>query len=112
MPTGNKRAVEETTGSRWACMNCGSCESRVIDSRGVAKSVIRRRRRCVKCGERETSYEIPGEKWKELEAVVNASRQLILRTSAIAEIVAENSELILAFNGIVPKRGKKFEVDE
>jgi hypothetical protein len=43
---------------------------------------------------------------------VNASRQLILRTSAIAEIVAENSELILAFNGIVPKRGKKFEVDE
>ncbi|MBU1975558.1 MAG: transcriptional regulator NrdR [Nanoarchaeota archaeon] len=38
------------------CPYCGNCESQVIDSRD-AGSDIRRRRECVKCGKRFTTYE-------------------------------------------------------
>ncbi|HPD02943.1 MAG TPA: transcriptional regulator NrdR [Eubacteriales bacterium] len=40
------------------CMYCGSSESKVIDSRGSENGEsIRRRRECVKCGKRFTTYE-------------------------------------------------------
>ncbi len=40
------------------CPFCGSIEDKVIDSRaGKDGDVIRRRRECLKCGERFTSYE-------------------------------------------------------
>lgn len=40
------------------CMYCGETESKVIDSRvGEDGSAIRRRRECVKCGKRFTTYE-------------------------------------------------------
>ncbi|MBA4348753.1 MAG: transcriptional regulator NrdR [Thermodesulfovibrio sp.] len=40
------------------CPFCGSIEDKVIDSRmGKEGDVIRRRRKCLKCGQRFTSYE-------------------------------------------------------
>ncbi len=40
------------------CMYCGCIDSKVIDSRaGEDGSTIRRRRECVKCGKRFTTYE-------------------------------------------------------
>lgn len=40
------------------CIFCGHLESKVIDSRSADDgSTIRRRRECLKCGERFTSYE-------------------------------------------------------
>lgn len=51
-------------------MKCKKCESennRVIDSRGGAW--IRRRRECLECGTRWTTFEIPNEEIKALVKV-------------------------------------------
>ena len=40
------------------CPVCSSAESKVIDSRPSDKSSIRRRRECLACGKRFTTYEI------------------------------------------------------
>lgn len=40
------------------CPNCGHTESKVIDSRPTENSSIRRRRECLECGKRFTTYEI------------------------------------------------------
>jgi transcriptional repressor NrdR len=40
------------------CPNCGFKEDKVVDSRATAEnSAIRRRRECLKCGQRFTTYE-------------------------------------------------------
>jgi len=40
------------------CMFCGCIESKVIDSRSTEEAtMIRRRRECIKCGKRFTTYE-------------------------------------------------------
>ncbi|MBQ3115664.1 MAG: transcriptional repressor NrdR [Clostridia bacterium] len=40
------------------CMYCGSINSKVIDSRaGEDNTIIRRRRECINCGKRFTTYE-------------------------------------------------------
>ena len=40
------------------CQQCGSCDSKVVESRDVADGdAIRRRRECLKCGYRFTTYE-------------------------------------------------------
>lgn len=40
------------------CMYCGCLESKVIDSRSTEEgTMIRRRRECVNCGKRFTTYE-------------------------------------------------------
>ncbi|MBR2474052.1 MAG: transcriptional repressor NrdR [Clostridia bacterium] len=40
------------------CPTCGNPDSKVIDSRPSDKSSIRRRRECLSCGKRFTTYEI------------------------------------------------------
>ena len=40
------------------CPSCGRPDSKVIDSRPSDKSSIRRRRECLSCGKRFTTYEI------------------------------------------------------
>ena len=39
------------------CVFCGSGESKVVDSRYLKDTAIRRRRECIKCGKRFTTYE-------------------------------------------------------
>lgn len=39
------------------CIFCGNKESKVVDSRYLKDSSIRRRRECLKCGKRFTTYE-------------------------------------------------------
>lgn len=39
------------------CVFCGSSDSKVVDSRYLKDTAIRRRRECVKCGKRFTTYE-------------------------------------------------------
>lgn len=41
------------------CPYCGSCEDKVVDSRDSREGrAIRRRRECLKCGKRYTTYEL------------------------------------------------------
>ena len=41
------------------CPSCGNLESKVVDSRSADDgSSIRRRRECLKCGKRFTTYEV------------------------------------------------------
>lgn len=40
------------------CVFCGCGESRVVDSRNLNDNGIRRRRECLKCGKRYTTYEV------------------------------------------------------
>ena len=39
------------------CIFCGNNESRVVDSRYLKDTSIRRRRECIRCGKRFTTYE-------------------------------------------------------
>lgn len=39
------------------CIFCGCQESKVVDSRDLKDSTIRRRRECLQCGKRFTTYE-------------------------------------------------------
>ena len=39
------------------CVFCGCSESKVVDSRYLKDTAIRRRRECVQCGKRFTTYE-------------------------------------------------------
>ncbi|MBO5910133.1 MAG: hypothetical protein J6Q15_01345 [Clostridia bacterium] len=39
------------------CVFCGGAESKVVDSRYLKDTSIRRRRECIKCGKRFTTYE-------------------------------------------------------
>lgn len=39
------------------CVFCGSSDSKVVDSRYLKDTAIRRRRECVNCGKRFTTYE-------------------------------------------------------
>ncbi len=40
------------------CVFCGNKESKVVDSRYLKDSTIRRRRECLKCGKRFTTHEV------------------------------------------------------
>ena len=40
------------------CIFCGNNESKVVDSRDLKDSAIRRRRQCLNCGKRYTTYEM------------------------------------------------------
>jgi transcriptional repressor NrdR len=52
------------------CPACAGQDSVVLDSR-AAHQAIRRRRRCVKCGHRWTTYEMGGEVFKELHKMLD-----------------------------------------
>ncbi len=50
-------------GTRMKCPSCGYLESKVIDSRPAEEDcAIRRRRECLECGQRFTTYERLGER--------------------------------------------------
>ena len=62
------------------CMYCGCLDSKVIDSRSTDDgSSIRRRRECVMCGRRFTTYE-----------TVETTPILVIKTSGTREIFDEN----------------------
>lgn len=55
----NRSNKNGTFRSDLRCTACGSEQNKVVDSRGdLAASYIRRRRECLRCGYRFTSYEI------------------------------------------------------
>lgn len=52
--------LERLSRVRWpgiACPACGGSETAVTDSRGTGRGEIRRRRRCLACNTRFTTYE-------------------------------------------------------
>lgn len=69
------------------CVYCGSSEDKVIDSRAVqGDSAIRRRRQCLRCGKRFTTYEYI----EELQVMVikrDGRRQPFDRKKMLAGIV-------------------------
>lgn len=58
MPEYARPRVSKKTGI--PCPNCGTEANAVLDSRAGSNGTIRRRRGCVKCGWRFTTYEIVG----------------------------------------------------
>jgi transcriptional repressor NrdR len=66
------------------CHHCGSCDNKVIESRDVADGeAIRRRRECLNCGHRFTTYE----RLERPSLVVikrNGTRQLFSREKLLA----------------------------
>lgn len=66
------------------CHHCGTCDNKVIESRDVADGeAIRRRRECLKCGHRFTTYE----RLERPTLVVvkrNGTRQLFSREKLLA----------------------------
>src|SRR5882672_9583935 len=66
------------------CQQCGSLENKVVESRDVADNdAIRRRRQCLKCGHRFTTYE----RLERPSLVVvkrNGTRQLFSREKLLA----------------------------
>ena len=65
-----------------SCRNCGGWKSIVKDSRGVETQFggmsVRRRRECVDCGFRFTSYEITDAVWESIVAKINVARRPII----------------------------------
>ncbi len=69
------------------CPHCGYAEDKVVDSRATAEnSAIRRRRECLKCGQRFTTYEYI----EDLSLMVikrDGSRQVFDRKKVLAGIM-------------------------
>ncbi len=62
------------------CMYCGCLESRVVDSRAAEDgSTIRRRRECIACGRRFTTYE-----------TVETTPILVIKAAGTREVFDEN----------------------
>lgn len=61
------------------CPTCGNTDSKVIDSRPSDKSSIRRRRECLGCGKRFTTYEI-----------IEATPLFVIKKDATKEIFDPN----------------------
>ena len=54
------------------CLKCGCEESKVVDSRNVVETnAIRRRRECLNCGKRYTTYEKIERIYPEKEKTIN-----------------------------------------
>ena len=51
------------------CPKCGSAEYKVIDSR-ITEETVRRRRECLKCGNRWSTAEISIDEYRRLSAVL------------------------------------------
>ena len=74
------------------CLYCECVESKVVDSRSTDDRTIRRRRECVSCGRRFTTYE-----------TIEVSPVLVVKNSGIRE--AFNAEKVR--NGIVKSCEKR-----
>jgi len=68
----------------FTCLNCGAKELRVIETR-FNNNAIRRRKHCLSCGNRETTYEISQLRYKQLQAVDKICTILLGDDSAIAK---------------------------
>jgi len=50
------------------CVFCGAREVRTLETRSN-RNAIRRRKHCLHCGKRETTYEIPQLRYEQLQAI-------------------------------------------
>ncbi len=75
------------------CTACGG-KTQVIDTRFRGDGSLRRRRRCLHCGQRHTTYEMPNDTWKAItrqqKAVVDKMRE---HAEAIAVLASEFNSL-------------------
>lgn len=64
--------------SSWPCPECRSSETHVIDSRPqhVRSKHIRRRRKCVGCGHRWSTFEIHEDRYMTLTGRRNAAQEV------------------------------------
>jgi transcriptional repressor NrdR len=93
------------------CPFCGHIEDKVIDSRATQEdSVIRRRRKCLKCGKRFTTYEYidelslmvikkdgrrePFDHKKALAGVIKACEKRPISTEKMEEVIAHVERLL------------------
>lgn len=94
------------------CAYCGSIEDKVIDSRSIQEdSVIRRRRQCLECGKRFTTYEYveelqimvikrdgrrqPFDRKKVLAGIIKACEKRPISVEKMEEVVREVERQIL-----------------
>lgn len=71
--------VRDTIAADVPCENCGLRQSRVVDTRGTISGSVRRRRECLHCGARYTTYENRGKDVHRLmERMQEAMRRFIV----------------------------------
>lgn len=79
-----------------ACPNCGTLESSVLESRAVGRSENankrKRRRLCLQCNTRYTTYEINQDSYLALQKKLETYEQLIKAADALVEAFAANPE--------------------
>lgn len=80
------------------CPACGSMDSKVIDSRQTNENSIRRRRACVRCGHRQTTYEIVYEDLTD----GRDRRQFEARRAAVVAVLRQAITLLDAGSGPAP----------
>jgi transcriptional regulator NrdR family protein len=73
---------------------CKHEESRVFDSRPTGPNDIRRRRECLKCGARWTTYEVSAQLYEQFLPILKCSDRILL----VADIINELSEALGAVN--------------
>jgi transcriptional regulator NrdR family protein len=67
------------------CQVCGA-GTKVIDSRSIERGTVKRRRRCVECGARHTTYELlEGSRRPEDAAVGRRLAEVAARLAAMAD---------------------------
>jgi transcriptional regulator NrdR family protein len=71
-----------------ALKKCTHETRKVIDSRPASQGTIRRRCRCIECGYRWTTYEVPKELWESLVPFVGARDRIALLGDIIKELDA------------------------
>lgn len=66
-------------------LRCDACHARttVVDVRMRATGELRRRRMCVKCGQRFTTYEVKADMYDEVRKIETLADQVTERTAAL-----------------------------
>jgi len=58
------------------CTKCGGSKVDIMETRSAGDYVVRRRRRCLNCSNRFTTYEVVAQEYKDYEKVKRNLREL------------------------------------
>ena len=90
------------------CPKCESVDSRVIDSRDVQVGV-RRRRECLTCSERFTTFEVVRERFAEVSFNFNELQQMTDKIEQMQERIKELSVALVIRRNVTRKRGRPLD---
>lgn len=90
-------SLQDKAGQGTCCPFCGSGKNSVVDSRpailGGHINTVRRRRKCIDCSKRFTTFEIPAEIIERLDALAN-DRRIPSRREIIRACIAQLEQML------------------